>query len=92
LFSSFPHEGVQVDRCRSQVTWLSLFLMTSKSLTHRDYSMGWICAVTEKQAAITIGLDQKHLSLVQSSNDDNIYTLVSIDGHNVVLASSITTL
>jgi hypothetical protein len=60
--------------------------MNSKALTHRDYLVGWVCALTEELAAATIMLDSRHSDLAKPSNDQNTYTLGSIGGHNIAIA------
>jgi nucleoside phosphorylase len=60
--------------------------MTSKVLTHRDYSVGWVCALKEELAAAMLMLDKEHPDLARSSSDQNTYTLGSIGGHNIAIA------
>lgn len=60
--------------------------MPSKSLTHRDYSVGWICALPKERAAAHAMLDQEHEPLSQPAHDHNTYTLGSIGNHNIVIA------
>jgi nucleoside phosphorylase len=55
-------------------------------LTHSDYTVGWICALSKEQTAATGMLDQTHPPLPKSSNDPNAYTLGSIGKHNIVIA------
>ncbi|KAF4553215.1 Hypothetical protein D9617_7g029420 [Elsinoe fawcettii] len=56
-----------------------------KKLRHEDYQIGWICPLLVEQLAARCMLDEIHESLPQPSNDDNIYELGEIYGHNVVL-------
>jgi nucleoside phosphorylase len=60
--------------------------MTSKPLTHNDYTVGWVCALPKEQTAATAMLDQKHASLPKPPNDYNAYTLGSVGKHKVVIA------
>lgn len=60
--------------------------MTSKELTHRDYSVGWVCALVVELVAAMKMLDREHPDLAKPSSDENAYTLGSIDGHNIVIA------
>lgn len=54
-------------------------------LTHRDYTVGWICALpTELTAAIAM-LDERHLTLKQHPADNNTYNMGRIGEHNVVI-------
>lgn len=54
--------------------------------TQDDYIVAWICPLQVEQIAAIQMLDERHKKLPQSSNDYNVYTLGSIDGHNVVIA------
>ncbi|KAL5089613.1 hypothetical protein Trisim1_005306 [Trichoderma cf. simile WF8] len=60
--------------------------MPSKSLSHKDYSVGWICALPKERAAAHAMLDQEHEPLSQPDHDHNTYTLGSIGKHNIVIA------
>ncbi|PGH31047.1 hypothetical protein GX50_06155, partial [[Emmonsia] crescens] len=55
-------------------------------LTHDDYTVAWICPLEVEQIAAMIMLDSEHERLPQPPNDHNVYTLGSINGHNVVIA------
>lgn len=57
-----------------------------ESLTHDDYTVGWVCALSEEQTAATAMLDREHPPLSKPSTDNNAYTLGSIGEHNVVIA------
>lgn len=56
------------------------------SLLHRDYTVGWICALPVELTAAMATLDEKHQQLPQHPHDDNLYTLGRIGEHNVVIA------
>jgi nucleoside phosphorylase len=56
------------------------------NLNYADYTIGWICALPKEQTAAIAMLDRKHPDLSSPTNDDNVYTLGSIGGHNVVIA------
>ena len=60
--------------------------MASKALTHQDYSVGWVCALTKELVAATIMLDKKHPDLPIPASDQNTYTLGSIGNHNIAIA------
>ncbi|KKP00157.1 hypothetical protein THAR02_07741 [Trichoderma harzianum] len=60
--------------------------MPSKSLSHKDYSVGWICALPKERAAAHAMLDIEHEPLSQPNHDHNTYTLGSIGKHNIVIA------
>lgn len=61
--------------------------MTRRPLSHDDYSVGWICALSKERTAATAMLDEEHDPLpVSNPNDHNAYTLGAIGKHAVVLA------
>ncbi|KAL7907040.1 ankyrin repeat-containing domain protein [Trichoderma velutinum] len=53
---------------------------------HRDYTIGWVCALRKEQTAATAMLDTMHDDLPNPPNDPNAYTLGSIGKHNIVIA------
>lgn len=55
-------------------------------LSHDDYTVGWICALSLEMAAATAMLDSKHDTLPKVKNDINTYTLGCMATHNVVIA------
>jgi nucleoside phosphorylase len=59
--------------------------MSSKTLNHRDYSVGWVCALPKELAAATVILDKRHPDLPQPPTDPNAYTLGSIGDHNIAI-------
>ena len=57
------------------------------TLTHDDYTVGWICALPQELAASMTMLDsEKHPPLPAKSGDSNSYTLGRMGLHNVVMA------
>jgi nucleoside phosphorylase len=56
------------------------------TLTHEDYTVGWVCALPRELAAARGMLDEVHQDLPAESIDCNAYTLGRIGSHNVVLA------
>ncbi|KAL2809398.1 nucleoside phosphorylase domain-containing protein [Aspergillus granulosus] len=63
-----------------------------KQLDNSAYAVGWIAALPHERAAAEAMLDEKHgPPQHKQPNDDNIYTLGSIQGrsgdHNIVIAS-----
>ncbi|KAL7805259.1 ankyrin repeat-containing domain protein [Trichoderma aethiopicum] len=60
--------------------------MPLKRLTHKDYSVGWICALWKEKAAAEAMLEEIHFALPQPDRDPYTYTLGSIGNHNVVVA------
>jgi nucleoside phosphorylase len=57
------------------------------ALTHRDYKIGWICALHMELAAAIAMLDARHESLPRDPYDDNSYVLGRIAEHNIAIAS-----
>jgi nucleoside phosphorylase len=60
--------------------------MASEVLTHNDYTVGWICALSKEQTAATAMLDEEHVDLPKPLNDHNTYTLGCVGKHNIVIA------
>ncbi|KAI0379825.1 purine and uridine phosphorylase [Hypomontagnella monticulosa] len=60
--------------------------MDKPTLSHGDYTVGWLCALPIEQTAAMAMLDQDHNNLPTPSEDTNNYTLGSIGSHNVVIA------
>jgi nucleoside phosphorylase len=58
----------------------------TKTKTHDEYSVGWVCALSKEQTTATAMLDHRHADLPKPPNDLNTYTLGSIGKHNVVIA------
>src|ERR1700689_1301948 len=53
----------------------------------KDYTVGWICAISTEYVAAQAFLNEKHEGLEYvSPNDKNIYTLGKVGKHNVVIA------
>jgi nucleoside phosphorylase len=59
---------------------------TTKTRTHDEYTVGWVCALSKEQTAATAMLDDRHVGLPKPPNDPNTYTLGSIGKHNIVIA------
>ncbi|KAF6787862.1 NB-ARC and TPR domain protein, partial [Colletotrichum sojae] len=51
-----------------------------------DYKVAWICPVEVEQIAAMEMLDEEHPALPKSPADHNVYSLGSINGHNIVIA------
>jgi nucleoside phosphorylase len=60
--------------------------MAERPLTHKDYTVGWICALEVEQAAARASLDVEHPRRPSIPGDPNRYRFGSIKGHNVVVA------
>jgi nucleoside phosphorylase len=61
-------------------------LTPTKTLTHNDYTVAWICALPLEKTAARNMLDELHVPPPQPEHDKNIYTFGCINGHNVVIA------
>jgi nucleoside phosphorylase len=59
----------------------------AKKLNRNAYTVGWICPLEVEQTAALEMLDEEHQRLPQAAADHNVYSLGSISGHNVVIAS-----
>ncbi|EHK19566.1 uncharacterized protein TRIVIDRAFT_46556 [Trichoderma virens Gv29-8] len=55
-------------------------------LTHREYTIGWICALPKEAEAASFMLDVEHLPLSNPRADTNAYWLGAIGDHNVAIA------
>ncbi|KAH9239089.1 hypothetical protein K456DRAFT_1860934 [Colletotrichum gloeosporioides 23] len=53
---------------------------------HDDYKVAWICPLEVEQIAALEMLDDEHPALPKSPADHNVYSLWSINGHNIVIA------
>jgi nucleoside phosphorylase len=60
---------------------------TRITLSHDDYTVGWICALPVETAAAKLMLDEIHTPLPRMPMDQNSYILGSIGKHNVVITS-----
>ncbi|KAI4940761.1 hypothetical protein J4E91_011248, partial [Alternaria rosae] len=56
-------------------------------LRREDYTVGWVCALPVELAAAQEMLDEEHPDLERDTadNDENLYALGSIGGHNVAI-------
>jgi nucleoside phosphorylase len=59
----------------------------TRQLRREEYTVGWVCALPVELAAALVMLDEKHRHLERdpADNDENLYNLGSIRGHNVVI-------
>ncbi|KNB06504.1 kinesin [Fusarium oxysporum f. sp. lycopersici 4287] len=57
----------------------------SRRLRREEYTVGWICALHVELAAAQEMLDEEHKDIERDDNDENLYSLGSIAGHNVVI-------
>jgi len=58
----------------------------ARRLRRDEYTVGWVCALSDELTAAQEMLDEEHQDLPSNGNDTNIYTLGCIGEHNVVLA------
>ncbi|KAL6789740.1 ankyrin repeat-containing domain protein [Trichoderma sp. SZMC 28012] len=61
-------------------------MSASRVYSHRDYTIGWVCALSKEQTAATAMLDAIHDDLASPPNDPNAYTLGSVGKHNIAIA------
>jgi nucleoside phosphorylase len=54
-------------------------------MEHKDYTVGWICALPTETAAAQGMLDQRHSTLRSRLHDSNNYVFGRIGDHNVVI-------
>ncbi|CAN9210910.1 unnamed protein product [Alternaria alternata] len=59
----------------------------ARQLHRDDYTVGWVCALPVELAAAQEMLDEEHPDLEHDAadNDENLYSLGSIGGHNVAI-------
>jgi nucleoside phosphorylase len=59
----------------------------TRQLRRNDYTVGWVCALPVELAAAQEMLDEEHHDLERdpADNDENLYALGSIGGHNVAI-------
>ncbi|OAL43741.1 kinesin light chain [Pyrenochaeta sp. DS3sAY3a] len=57
----------------------------SRQFRRNEYTVGWICALPVELAAAQEILDEEHEDLDREDYDENVYSLGSIGGHNVVI-------
>jgi nucleoside phosphorylase len=55
------------------------------SLSHNDYTVGWIYALPLEIAAAKLILDAIHPNLPRLATDQNTYILRNIDEHNIII-------
>jgi nucleoside phosphorylase len=58
-----------------------------RPLRREDYTVGWVCALPVELAAAQEMLDEEHPNLERdpADNDENLYALGSIGGHNIAI-------
>ncbi|KAJ5726124.1 uncharacterized protein N7483_007481 [Penicillium malachiteum] len=56
------------------------------TLSHDDYTVGWICALPLEMAAAKLMMDIIHPSLPSPPTDQNTYILGNIGEHNIIIA------
>jgi nucleoside phosphorylase len=58
-----------------------------RQLRREDYTVGWVCALPVELAAAKAMLDEKHKDASRDvgDNDQNVYCMGSVAGHNVVI-------
>jgi nucleoside phosphorylase len=66
--------------------WATHHTAAGRTVSHDDYTVGWICALPLEMAAAKAMLDDVHADLPSRPNDHNAYTLGRIGVHNIVVA------
>ncbi|KAJ5823330.1 hypothetical protein N7447_005670 [Penicillium robsamsonii] len=61
--------------------------MDTRTRSHDDYTVGWICALPVETAAAKLMLDNIHPLLPRLPMDQNAYIFGSIGEHNIVIAT-----
>ncbi|PKX99697.1 hypothetical protein P168DRAFT_245669, partial [Aspergillus campestris IBT 28561] len=61
-------------------------MATGNHRSLNDYTVGWLCALSEEMAAAEAMLDETHESLPLPESDDNSYTFGKVGGHCIVIA------
>lgn len=61
-------------------------MAAARELSHKEYTVGWICALPLEMAAAEAMLDDIHHNLPVRSSDPNLYTLGRLGEHNIVIA------
>ncbi|KAJ0367954.1 hypothetical protein COL26b_011021 [Colletotrichum chrysophilum] len=59
--------------------------MASKSVSARDFTVGWVCALPVELAAAEGIMDEQFAEIPSPSTDNNIYSYGRIKDHNVVI-------
>ncbi|PSK43635.1 hypothetical protein B9Z65_7149 [Elsinoe australis] len=54
-------------------------------LSHKDYTVGWICALPKEQTAAVALFDIRHEKLSKPRSDPNAHYLGSSENHNIVI-------
>ena len=54
-------------------------------LTHKDYTIRWVCALPKEQTAAKAILEKTHPKLYKPPGDPNVYTFRSVGKHNIVI-------
>ncbi|RAR09054.1 kinesin light chain 2 [Stemphylium lycopersici] len=59
----------------------------ARQLRREDYTVGWVCALPVELAVAQEMLDEEHADLEHDAadNDENLYALGAISGHNVAI-------
>lgn len=71
---------------RRDDAWPPAATTPKRKLHHKDYTVGWICAINTEHVAAQAFLDEEHEGPEYvPDNDDNDYTLGRVGNHNVVI-------
>lgn len=85
-FLSSSSDPTSLQHCDAlQIDQPSVTRPSTHSLSHNDYTIGWICALEVEFAAAEAMLDEIHPALLRVGNDPNVYNLGRIGLHNVAI-------
>ncbi|KAJ9302823.1 hypothetical protein DTO271G3_197 [Paecilomyces variotii] len=69
-------------------SWSTLTMSETSSIRVTEFTVGWICALTDEFIAARQMLDEHYeIDIAKSHLDDNVYTFGRIGRHRVVIAS-----
>jgi nucleoside phosphorylase len=75
----------------TQIHTLYPFMMSGQSvstpLTHEDYTIGWVCALSKEGTAARAMLEVERPKLIKPMGDPNGYRFGSIGKHNIVIGT-----
>ncbi|EFQ34117.1 hypothetical protein CGRA01v4_12182 [Colletotrichum graminicola] len=78
--NSLPKWPRLADTALDQPDYLAL------KLSHKAYTVGWVCALPLEMAAAAAMLDETHEPLAMNPSDSNVYTFGRIGPHDIVIA------
>ncbi len=86
LYRTKQDSDASHQKCQKPFHFVSHSPHSGVPLTHRDYTIAWICALPLELAASRAMLDTQHPPQPCIAGNDNTYVLGHIHRHNVVMA------